>query len=235
MDEREISVCCPTWNRFELTTHAFEKILDDERITEFIVRDDKSTDGSFEELTEFYKDNGKVTVSSNESNLNCYRNKAQSLDYISTDFAILIDSDNVIDKSYIDAIYAIPEWDENTFYTPSWAMPHFDFREFEGLTLSKENIAQYIHIPKIEVCLNAANYFVNQQTYLKCFDESVDPVTSDSIFMAVRLLEMGGKIHIVPNMHYEHRIHDGSHYRNNVSRTPKGFHQTLIDKLKNMS
>lgn len=234
MDERKISICCPTYNRFDMTIECFAQVIEDDRVSEIILQDDFSTDGSYEKLIEYYKDNKKVHIEQNPSNYDCYLNKAESLSYTANHFTILIDSDNIIDKGYIDAIYAIPEWDENTFYTPSFARPHFDFREFEGLVLSKENIAQYIENKKIEVCLNAANYFVSAIKYLSIFDDEINPITSDSIYMISRLFESGGKLIIVPNMEYEHRIHDGSHYRNNISRTPKMFHGELITKLKNM-
>ena len=51
-----ITICVPTWNRFELTTKCFSRILNDSRISEIVINDDNSTDGSFEKLQEFYKD-----------------------------------------------------------------------------------------------------------------------------------------------------------------------------------
>jgi len=234
IDKRKISICIPVWNRMTMVIESFEKVLNDNRISHVLICDDASTDGCMDKLVLHFMNHPKVHFVDNDTNVDCYANKKRAVENTNSEFLVLLDSDNVIDNSYIDAIYAISKWDENTFYTPSFAKPHFDFRKFEGLTLSKENISQFIGLPSIEVCLNAANYFVNRETYLRCFDESVNPVTSDTIFMASRLLEMGGKIHIVPNMHYEHRIHDGSHYKNNNRQTPKGFHQSVIDKLKNM-
>jgi len=234
MDERKIAIGIPNYNRFTEVVESFEKVLEDDRISYVLICDDASTDGSMDKLVLNFMEHPKVHFVDNAVNFDCYANKKRTVENVKSEFMILLDSDNIIDKSYIDAIYAIPEWDKNTFYTPSFAKPHFDFRKFEGLALSKENISQFIGFPNIEVCLNAANYFVNRETYLRCFDESVNPVTSDSIFMASRLLEMGGKIHVVPNMHYEHRIHDGSHYRLKNKMTPKGFHTSIIDKLKNM-
>jgi hypothetical protein len=50
----------------------------------------------------------------------------------------------------------------------------------------------------------------------------------------MRWLESGKSIYVVPGLEYEHRVHDGSHYQNNVRRTPRGFHQDTENKLKSM-
>jgi len=109
-----------------------------------------------------------------------------------------LDSDNGIGKDYIDKIYEIPEWDIDTIYTPSFAMPKFDFRAYEGLTITKESVADYIDKPMFEVMLNAANYFVHPFMYLEVFDDTINPVTSDSIFQCYNWLNEGKKILCIP-------------------------------------
>lgn len=238
IDERKISIVIPTYNRFEMTIEAFDKVLNDDRVSSVFIFDDFSTDNSFDKLYEYFYSTDKVKVHSNSFNADCYKAKMMSVlfskDTDDNDFCILLDSDNIIDKSYIDAIYSIDEWNENTFYTPCFAKPNFDFRKFYGTILSKENIAQYIDNNEIQVCLNAANYFINKNKYLSVYDATINPHTSDSIYMAMLLLESNGKIIIVPNMEYEHRVHDGSHYKKNNKKTPIGFHGSILEKLKNM-
>ena len=78
------------------------------------------------------------------------------------------------------------------------------------------------------------NYFVNRDEYLRVWDGSIDPVTSDSLYQNYNWLNGGNSIYVVPNLTYEHRVHSGSHYQNNVRRTPQGFHDSIIEKLKNM-
>lgn len=86
----------------------------------------------------------------------------------------------------------------------------------------------------LETCLNCANYFVNREFYLNAFNDSVDPVTSDSLWQNYNWLLNGGKIHIVEGLRYAHLVHDGSHYKINNSRTGN-FKDILIEKLRLLS
>lgn len=259
MDKRNISVVIPNFNRYEMVIESFEKVLNDDRVVSFTICDDGSTDDCVEKLVDFFglkllEDNGawmegpeaesvkfykadsKIMLVSHSKNVDCFRNKFRSVIMSPTNWCVVLDSDNIIDVDYIDALYAIPEWDTKTFYTPSFAKPHFNFTEYEGVTIDRKNISEYVLKPKVEVCLNAANYFVFKPLYIYYYPTSDDfeAYTSDSIYICSQHIQNNGSIHIVPNMHYEHRIHDGSHYRNNNRRTPKGLHQDIIDKLKNM-
>ncbi len=234
MDNRTISICIPSYNRFQMTLESFVQVANDDRISEVIISDDYSTDDSWQQLTALGTTNGKVKLFRNDSNQDCYWNKRIAIEHATNDWCILLDSDNIIDKSYLDAIFAIPEWSADTIYQPQWARPHFDFRPYSGLTITKSNVAEYIDKPMFETMLNAANYFVNRDEYLLCFDSSKDPVTSDSIFTAYNWLRSGNQIYVVLELEYEHRIHSGSHYQNNVNRTPPNFHQEILSKLRNL-
>ena len=231
MDNRKIGICCPTWNRFDLTIKAFEQVLDDDRIISVTLSDDNSTDDSYEKLVEYYKGNKKVLLYKNRENLDCYENKKESILSSDTEWNILLDSDNIIDKSYLDAIYAIEEWDSKTIYQPEFARPHFDFRQFSGLEITSKNTPEYKYNNYFEVMLNAMNFFINRDEYLKVWDGSINPVTSDSIYFNYCWLNAGNKIYVTPNMQYEHTVHDGSHYQLNNKKTPQGFHQSVLDKL----
>ena len=79
--------------------------------------------------------------------------------------------------------------------------------------------------------LNAMNFFINRDEYLKVWDGSINPVTSDSIYFNYCWLNAGNKIYVTPNMQYEHTVHDGSHYQLNNKKTPQGFQQSVLDKL----
>ena len=235
-DDRKISICIPTWQRSEMTIDAFYDVYNDERVSEVVIVDDASDLAIYEELKSVTDCLPKVKLYRNIINRDCYRNKNTAIGYSSQQSSgcILLDSDNKIDQNYIDTLYALEKWEVDTIYTPSFASPHFDFRAYEGLTVTKENVAEYIEKPMFEVCLNAANYFVNGLMYLMFWDDKVDPVTSDSIYMAYKWLEAGNKIYIVPGLQYEHRVHEGSHYKNNVHRTAPGFHESILQKLREL-
>jgi len=241
MDNRTLSIVIPTYNRYQMTLESFVQVLDDPRVDDIVIVDDCSTDDSYEQLLT-YKDhiqetlvNTTIEIYQNEKNIDCYQNKKTAVEYSTNEWCILLDSDNIIDKTYLDKLFEITDWSVDTIYTPSFAKPHFDFRSFAGATIHKNNVAQLLHqFSNLEVCLNACNYFVNREEYLLCFDGSKEPVTSDSIFYCYNWLRSGNQIEVVSGLEYEHRIHDGSHYRNNNHKTPAGFHQEILRKLSQL-
>lgn len=233
VEQRQISICVPSWQRAAMTIESFYEVYRDERVAEVIVVDDCSELEVYEDLKSMTDALPKVKLYRNIFNRDCYFNKYTAVSYATHDWVVLLDSDNIIDQSYIDRIFELT-WDENRIYTPSFAKPHFNFTAYEGVTLSKSNIAEYIDKPMLETCLNACNYFVNKKKYCETFTSEIDPVTSDSIFMVKRWLERGGEIFIVPNLHYEHKVWAESHYQNNLHRTPSGFHQNILQQLREM-
>lgn len=228
-----ISFCVTSFNRFEFTVQSFEQILHDDRVSEIIISDDASTDNSFLHFIAHFMHEQKVKIFRNETNQDCFRNKKTAIELASNHFCILGDSDNVFGVDYLDVIFDYL-WDKNVILTPSWAAPHFDFRDYEGLLITKENVAKYIDKPMFEVCLNAANYFVNRQSFLDSWDGSINPVTSDSIWVAYNWLKDGKGIFVTPNLTYTHRVHNGSHYQNNKHRTEDGLHEQILTNLRNM-
>jgi glycosyltransferase involved in cell wall biosynthesis len=149
------------------------------------------------------------------------------------EWVIVFDSDNQLSTAYLDKIFE-QEWHADTILTPDFAMPQFDFRKYSGIALSKENISEYIDKPMLEVCLNAMNYFVNRDKYMEVWDETTDPVTSDSIYQAYNWLKAGYKIKIVDGLQYFHRVHPESHYATQNHRTPSNFHSDLLQKIREL-
>lgn len=240
-DITPISICLTNFNRSKLLFESISNVLMDERVNEVVISDDCSRDEIFQSVVWYFKEFPKVRIYRNESNLDCYRNKAKALELATNDWCILFDSDNIMDKSYLDKIetMVIAGLSPRTIYTPSFARPHFDFTSVSGVNISRANIAGLVHSDKVTTMLNAANYFVNRHEYLKVFNPDIDPVTSDSIYMMSRWLEAGNTVYVVPDLSYQHRVNnhgseEGSHYGANVRRTPSGFHDGIISKLKQM-
>lgn len=230
-----ISLCLTTYNRADLLLESFQHVVNDDRISEIIIVDDASTnhyDGYVLGLADRFSPKVKSFV--NKQNLDCYKNKREAISKASNEWVIIFDSDNIITKSYIDRIESlmVAGLNPKTVYQPSFAKPHFNFTKYEGMIIDKYNIGKYIGEPTFETMLNAMNYFVNRDEFLKVWDGSVDPVTSDSIFQNYNWLKAGNKIYVVSELHYEHRVHDQSHYRNNVRRTPNGFHKDIVNRIK---
>lgn len=234
MDNRTISIAIPTWNRFQQTIDSFSQILNDDRVSEVIISDDFSTDGSFERLVDYFKNQPKVKVYQTSFNLDCYFNKHRAAELTTSEWCIIFDSDNTLTPEYLDAIFAIHEWDKHTLYQPEFSRPYFDFRSWSGLTITKENVSQYT-TTHLMTALNAFNLFINRDEYLRIWDGSVNPITSDSIYFNYCWLVAGNKVLITPNLQYDHYISKdrSGHYETNQHKTVE-FHETLMGKIRNL-
>ena len=234
VDERRISICIPTFQRVDMTLDSFKEVYDDERVSEIIIVDDASDISVFEELKSICDVLPKVKLYRNLTNQDCYRNKMVAIGYATNDWCILLDSDNKIGKDYIDRLFDYSYWDNDTIYAPTFAKPTFDYRAYGLTTIHRTNVADFIDKPLFETALNTCNYFVNKNEYLKVWDGSIDPVTSDSIYFTYCWLNTGNRIYFVEGLEYEHKVWSGSHYDNNVNRTPAGFHESILNNLRNM-
>lgn len=233
---RNISICIPTYERLNLLFKAFDKVYENDNISEIVICDDHSSGSIFEQIKERASNLPKIKLYRNLSNYDCYKNKATSLLYSTNNWCILLDSDNEIDFSYLYHLFQILDWQEDTAYLPSFAAPHFDYRKYEGLTITRHNVHKYMDDPTFSCMLNTCNYFVNKNFYMKCWDGETNPHTSDSIYMNYLWLKNGGKLYIVPGLTYQHRVdnhegEEGGHYQNNFLKTGN-FHQEVENMLR---
>lgn len=234
MYNRRISIAIPTYERFDVLFESFADVYNDERIESIVIVDDCSSKSCFDRVHSRSLQYPKITLYRNNSNQDCYTNKMIAVSFAPTEWCILLDSDNKIDKSYIDKLYQIPIWEDDTIYTPDFARPHFNFTDYSNVLFSSENISEYIDRPMFQTMCNAANYFVNKNTYLKNWDNETNPVTSDSIYMVYRHLSFGGKVKVLKDLQYNHRVWNESHYQNKNHLTPKGFHEKILQSLREM-
>lgn len=226
-DNRKISLCIPTWQRVDMTIEAFIEVYGDERISEIIIVDDASDLATFHQLKDICDKLDKVKLYRNVSNVDCYRNKKNAISFATNEWCVLLDSDNIIDRSYIDKIYEIEDWDVRTSYMPSFASPTFNYSDYSGLLISRKNVGEYIGMPLFDTMLNCFNFFINKTEYLMCFDPDINPHTADSIYFNYRWFDLGNVMYVVPNMQYYHRIHQQSHYINNNHKTGNLYNETL--------
>jgi glycosyltransferase involved in cell wall biosynthesis len=229
-----VTAAFTNFNRTDLLFEAIDPFLFDNRISEVVIYDDASRDDVYQTILWKYNGIDKVKIFKGDTNIDCYRAKRQAVKRASNEWVLLLDSDNIFSQSFIDVIFSQRPWNNSWAYAPEWARPHFDFRKIAGTVLSKNNIAGYMDKHNTETMLNAMNYFVNKEEFLRVWDGEINPVTSDSIFQNYNWLKGGNSIFVLPGMQYDHRVHDGSHYQNNVSKTPNGLHNSIVEKLKNM-
>lgn len=238
-----ITVAITNFNREQLLYESIEQIIDDERISEIVISDDASEYGLYTRVVDHYKPYPKVKIYRNEKNLDCYFNKHKAVTLATNEWVLLIDSDNVFSKDFIDKVFeenlTNRKWMRSVVYQPSFAKPNFDFTAFDGILVHKSCVSNLMPQHQFQTLLNTNNNFFNREAWLSVFDNSVDPVTSDSIYQNYRWLEAGNSIYVVPGLHYEHRVsnhgkEEGSHYVQKNRKTPKGFHESIVNKLKAM-
>jgi glycosyltransferase involved in cell wall biosynthesis len=216
-NQEKISVCIPYYNRADMVMQTISSIYDDERIAEFVLCDDRSPDEDYQKLLKNVEGLKKVKVYRNLANIHVQHNKRNALYFASSDWIILVDNDNMIDKSYIDRLYDFaPEWKPGVIYHPVFAAPHFNYSKFSGRFLNEFTIAGFAdktlpdYDPIIVTLLNTNNYFVNRKEYLKCYQYSADCRGADGIFNAYNWMAAGNDIYVVPDLVYMHRVHDSS-------------------------
>ncbi|GAB4217726.1 MAG: hypothetical protein OHK0012_23280 [Synechococcales cyanobacterium] len=135
-----ISLAIPTYNSADFAIHSFEKILEDPRISEIIICDDASADFCQLETKVSQINSPKIKLYSNDQNLKAFRNKNKTVSHCTSEWIILLDSDNVIDLDYIDAWMAEQPWDPNILYLPDFAKPYFDYRMLAGQKLGIDDV-----------------------------------------------------------------------------------------------
>jgi glycosyltransferase involved in cell wall biosynthesis len=221
-----------TYNRPEMTMKSFKGVIDDERINEIVIVDDHSDWATFLRLRDLCSDLLKVTTIRNGKNLGCYHNKKNAVNEASNEWVILLDSDNIIKPNYLDALDSL-ELSFDTIYAPEFARPHFDYRAFGGVTMTKNNVKNYVDVAKFDCLINTCNYVVNRFEYLRRWKDHKEPWTADTLFMNYNWLEAGNKIHVVKGMSYNHLVHDGSHYKEHVNKTGN-MADELLNKLRKL-
>ena len=238
MSDRTIGISIPTYNRVDMLFRTFEKVISTDSVAEITIVDDASPIEVYNRIEERAKENFKIKLFRNDHNLDCYANKAAAISNSTESWCCLWDSDNIFSFNYLFKLFQITKWEEDTAYLPAFAEPHFDYRRYEGLTITKENVAKYMHDPTFTTMLNTHNHFVNRKFYLKCWDGDTNPHTSDSIYMNYLYLKNGGKLYVVPGLTYQHTVdnhqnEEPGHYVSNCHKTGN-FHQEVEQKLREL-
>lgn len=232
MGTRKISIAIPTFNRVEWTLRAFEQVLYDDRVGEVVISDDCSYIYDYARLLDCAEGMDKVHVYRNSENLGCYFNKKRAIELSSNEYCVLLDSDNIINIKFIDVLFS-RQWFPGIILAPDMGEPALNYKQFSGITLSKYNIPLLIDMGNMAMLLNTMNWFVNKNEYLKVFDDSSEPWTSDSIYFNYCWLAAGNFIDVVDGLTYHHEIHQGSHYAIHNTKAP-GFYESVIQKIKEL-
>ena len=223
--KRVISLAIPHYNNSNFICDAINPLINDSRINEIIICDDNSYDINELEKIILNYNNPKIKLFKNEVNLGCYHNKINTISKCTNDWAILLDSDNIYDKKCIDSIYNITYWNENTIYSPSWAItfpnnpsPLLNYTKHNNNYISKSDYVNYFNDNNFQCLINNCNYFLPVKNYINCMKniqhtykrEVIDSL--DSAVLFTDWLFNNNNIFIVQTLEYKHRLHDKSNY-----------------------
>ena len=228
----KISLAVTSYNRSNKTVRSFSNVLSDDRITEIIIVDDHSDEKTFKDLSSQINllGHSKLKIHRNTKNLGAFLNKCRAIDLASNDWIILLDSDNIIDASYLDSLPT--ELDEKTFYLPSVAecsSRNLDYSRYSGKLLGIDDFRVLMHSQDpVDACLiNTGNYLVNKHTYTSCVKACknlINPLAVDVLYLLFLCFknEKNFKLNVVPGLKYQHDITSNkSWYRQNASKSEK--------------
>lgn len=198
-----LSLGITTHNRIVETVRLITSAYHCPEIKEIVIVDDCSDD--YEKLLN-WAHFPKIKLFRNEVNLGCFKNKLEVIKKCTQNHVMLIDSDNVIDASYVKK--AVENINGRDIIAPSKALPHFDYTTLIG-TLDKSRLGEIRYNNTLDCALNTCNYVLPRlefTEFMQTLDLTYDWKGVDSLYIAVEWLKSGRNIKIVDGMEYIHEI-----------------------------
>lgn len=198
-------------DRYKFLSKNLPKYLCNDLINEIIISDENGNDAN--QIEKDFINSDKIKVFRNKSILGPFLNKITVCKYASNEWIALIDSDNFAKKKYfLQAKRYIEDiiTEKNIILSPC-SSTSYDFSHLSGKIITKYDHAEGL--------LNNGNYILNKYL-IDNFDlkyavndkinlQSSFP--SDTAYMNMLLFKhLDMKMHVVPDMIYEHVIHKGS-------------------------
>jgi glycosyltransferase involved in cell wall biosynthesis len=222
--------------------------IHDDRVNEIIICDDNSND--IIKLEKIINDinSTKIKLYKNQINLGCYHNKIETISKCTNEWAILLDSDNVIGKDYIDTLFNITEWEKNIIYHPCWAKTFpsepsvfLDFRCYNNTIITKTFYLNNFNNNNFQCLINNCNYFLPVNSFIKCMNQYKDihkreemDVLDSAVLFTDWLLNNNNFI-VVENLIYGHRLHPNSNYMLSPSHKHRDHVlKKMYDSIKKM-
>jgi hypothetical protein len=232
-----LSLCIPTIDRWSFLSVNLPKYLANPYIDEIVVSDENGNDARM--IKETFSD-PKLRVYVNETRLGPFFNKCMAISLASNSYVCLMDSDNYAPVSYFEHFYNFLDGkapDENTIYAPSFTTaqsnhPGFNFRMFNNILIDKTNYKS--EYARYETLFNTGNYISSKSLHQKytLTDEEIKAAKEswavDVLYSNYLLItKSDAKIVTVPEMAYDHIVHDGSMYTQTKSKVDLIFYNSL--------
>lgn len=211
-----LTLAITNYNRYEMLLESFANVIDDKRIDEILIMDDHSEDKYWNKIKDLDKSNPKIKVVRQLFNRGMSENKRDAIACAKNEWVIIFDSDNVIKTNYIDAFFKVTPA-PHVIYCPSFARPHFDYRKYaENIYFKSSSFQLLLQEVEFSCLLNTCNYVVNRDAYLSVWEENKEMKSTDTIWFNYLWLKAGNAFYVVRGMEYEHRVHKGSGFLEEV-------------------
>ena len=214
----QISLVITTYNRFDtFLKNTLLYYLKNPYFNEIVIYDDSSDD--YIKISDSFKNeinSGKIKLYTQVKNMGALKNKICACLKASNEWICLMDSDNLCNVDYCNALSAFwnaGNYDTKYIYQPERALPAQDFSKYIGMSIDKSNWNSI----NDECLLNNGNYVFHKsilQYVVPILNETIETHAIDVKYMNYYWIKNGVSLVVVPNMIYHHTIHQGSFYVN---------------------
>jgi len=215
--KNNISLAITTFDRSDFTIRSFIQVLDNKLIDEIVIVDDHSDINIYIKLWNLIDEigNEKIKFHRNSINLKPLRNKYEAVKKCKNEWVILLDSDNVIDNTYVKAVSNLNK-KSNVLYCPGLTYTlagvlMWDWSLFNQF-IDKKETRKLINDGMFLTLLNTGNHFSNRQTYMNVIENNIieeSLIFNDALYFSYLWLLSGNKIKVVSKMRYIHYQHGG--------------------------
>lgn len=215
--EIKLSLCIPTYNRFNYLIKYIPSYLCNKYIDEIVINDEDGED--YELLNLYFGGNDKIKLFKNDKKLGPFLNKERVVSLCKNDWICLMDSDNYAPIEYFEAFYKYINQNglnNKYIYSPSKTLPegNFDFRFMLNHKVNFKNIKEFWSIHNFGAFINLGNYIFHKKEYLENLNnkefefEDIADVKYKNYF----LLKQGCILVAIPGMEYYHSRDNSSYY-----------------------
>ena len=157
---------------------------------------------------------GRIKIHRREQNLGALQTKLECVEKASSEWVLILDSDNTAFRRYLDRLASLESLSGNVIYCAGWAFPYFPFHEFQGMRIGFEEAADLTESGTLRrvYIINDGNYLVHRKSYIDSVS-SVGRVASDVadvMLVNYQWLSQGGYLEVLPDSYYYHRVHKNS-------------------------
>jgi len=221
---RRFSVAIAHYNRGAKIHQALYNLLDHPAVAEVVIVDDGSEPAQFADLECAVADlPDRIRLHRREKNLGALVSKGEAVERSSSEWVLVLDSDNTVFRSCLDRFAALTAPSPDTFYCAEWAFPFFDFAPLTGIRLDRETCGATTRsgLLRRTYIINDGNYFVPRDGYTEAVKSLAGTGRDGADVMLVnyRWMTSGGAMEIMPGAAYLHRLDPASLYKSTEEKS----------------